>query len=138
MSATEHVSWTFRRKFTDGSKHDLCEVLVSMLLHYWDNATDRVNGEVKLTHSLRRLLSQLAMDSSLNWSVEHCILCNKNRGSASLYGCLNRLHNLVFRHIWSAKDIEHGCNIHTNGALEFNNFFHTYLNIAVDIGLEGT
>ena len=78
------------------------------------------------------------MDSSLNWSVEHCILCSKNRGFASLYGCLNRLQHLVFRHIWSAKDIEHGCNIHTDGTLEFNNFLHTYLNIAVDIGLKGS
>ena len=138
MSATEHVSWTFRRKFTDGSEHDLCEVLVTMLLHDWNNTTDRVNGEVKLTHSLCRLLSQMAVDSSLDWSVKHGILCSMNRSFASLYGCLNRLQHLVFRHIWSAKDIEHGCNIHTDGTLEFNNFFHAYLNIAVDIGLEGS
>ena len=78
------------------------------------------------------------MGSSLNWSIEHCTLCSKNRSFASLDGCFNRLQHLVFRHIWSTKDIQHGCNIHTNGTLEFYNFFHTYLNIAVDIRLEGT
>ena len=114
MSTTEHVPRSFRRKFPDGSKHDFCEVFVSVLLHDRNNTPNGVNCKIKLAHSLCRLLSQMAMNSTLNGSVEHRTLCCNNRGFTSLYGGLNCLLNLFFRHVWAAENIKHGRNINTD------------------------
>ena len=109
-----------------------------MLLHDWNDSTDWMNCEVKLTHTLSRLFSQVTVDSTLNRPVQHHALCRLDGYFTTFNRCFNRLLHFTFRHIWSAKNIEHRCNVDANRALKFDDFLNTDLDITVHIGLEGT
>jgi len=138
MAATKHVTRTFWREFTYCRKHDFRKIFVTMLFHDWNNSTNRMDSKIKLTHSLSGLLSQITIDSTLNRTVQHRTLSCFNGCLTAFNGCSHRLLNFFFAHVWSAKNVEHRCDIHANGTLEFDDFFNADFDISIHIGLEGS
>ena len=137
MAAAEHVNRAVGRQQRKRGHHDLRVVLVALLFHDGNDATDGVDGEVVLTHQLCRDVAKFSENTSLNRAVEH--------GGA---GCLEalcctgfRFTNGVFHfchlHVGARKHIEHRGDVDTDGPLEGDDFVNPHFNVAVDIGLEG-
>ena len=136
MAATEHVNRAVGWQQGKRGHHDLRVVLVALLLHDGNNATDGVDGEVVLAHQLRRNVAKFSENAPLNRAVEH--------GGA---GCLEALCRTGFRftngmlhfcnlHVGARKHIEHRGDVDADGPLEGDDFVNLHFNVAVDVGLE--